>query len=132
MRTLLVDGLTGWQAGYKLCDNAILPTEWLGYGVECVPRLYEEMRDGSMRGTFDPRELADGKTQQVGALRFCVVASRSRAGAAAGTRIGARAVFADIDDSGCTIQARRSELQSECAEQPKGVSYAQGTNHLAD
>ncbi|MEK7831405.1 MAG: hypothetical protein AAB401_09995 [Acidobacteriota bacterium] len=35
-----------------------------------MPRLYEEMRDGRMRGTFDPRELAEGKTQQPSLFDF--------------------------------------------------------------
>jgi len=30
-------------------DKSILLTEWLGYGVERVPRLYEEMKDGRIR-----------------------------------------------------------------------------------
>ncbi len=70
MRALLVDGLTAWQADYKPRDKAILLTEWLSYGVERVPRLYEEMKDGRIRGTFDPRELADGKTQQPSLFDF--------------------------------------------------------------
>ena len=36
-----------------------------------------------MRGTFDLRELADGKTQQVGALRLCAATARGGLGAAA-------------------------------------------------
>ena len=70
MRALLVDGLTSWQADYKPRDKSILLTEWLTFGVERVPRLYEEMRDGRMRGTFDPRELAEGKTQQPSLFDF--------------------------------------------------------------
>jgi hypothetical protein len=82
MRALLLDGLMEWQADYKPRDQAILLTEWLTFGVERVPRLYEEMRDGRTRGTFDPRELEDAKRQQVGALRFCAAAARSGLGAA--------------------------------------------------
>ena len=74
MHALLLDGITGWQADYKPRDKAILLTEWLGYGVERVPQLYEklyaEMKDGRRRGTFDPRELADGKTQQPALFDF--------------------------------------------------------------
>jgi len=29
-----------------------------------MPRLYEEMKGGRTRGTFDPRELENDKTQQ--------------------------------------------------------------------
>lgn len=67
---LLVDGLSAWQADYKPRDRSILLTEWLTFGVERVPRLYEELRDGRMRGTFDPRELAEGKTQQPALFDF--------------------------------------------------------------
>ncbi|MBI1761312.1 MAG: hypothetical protein HYR56_07750 [Acidobacteria bacterium] len=70
MRALLVDGLTAWQADYKPRDHEILLTEWLGYGVERVPQLYAEMKDGCLRGTFDPRELAEGKTQQPALFDF--------------------------------------------------------------
>lgn len=64
MRALLLDGLGGWQADYKPRDQSILLTEWLTFGVERVPRLYEELRDGRVRGTFDPRELEEAKRQQ--------------------------------------------------------------------
>ncbi len=70
MRALLVDGLTAWQADYKPRDKSILLTEWLTVGVERVPRLYEELKDGRMRGTFDPRELAESKTQQPALFDF--------------------------------------------------------------
>lgn len=70
MRALLVDGLAGWQADYKPKDKSILLTEWLAFGVERVPRLYEEMQEGRTRGTFDPRELAEGKTQQPALFDF--------------------------------------------------------------
>lgn len=70
MRALLVDGITRWQADYKPRDQAILLTEWLTFGVERVPRLYEEMKDGRMRGTFDLRELAESRTQQPALFDF--------------------------------------------------------------
>jgi uncharacterized caspase-like protein len=67
---LLEDGLASWLADYKPRDKSILLTEWLGYGVERVPRLYEEMKGGRIRGTFDPRELEGGKTQQPSLFDF--------------------------------------------------------------
>ncbi|MGH9838509.1 MAG: hypothetical protein ACREEM_06980 [Blastocatellia bacterium] len=70
MRALLQDGLASWLADYKPRDKSILLTEWLGYGVERVPRLYEEMKDGRIRGTIDLRELEDGKTQQPSLFDF--------------------------------------------------------------
>ena len=70
MHALLQDGLTAWQADYKPRDKAILLTEWLGYGVERVPQLYTEMKDGRRRGTFDARELDNDKTQQPSLFDF--------------------------------------------------------------
>ncbi len=70
MRALLQDGLASWQADYKPKDKSIMLTEWLSYGVERVPRLYEEMKGGRIRGTFDARELDNDKTQQPSLFDF--------------------------------------------------------------
>ncbi len=70
MRALLQDGLSSGWADYKPRDKSILLTEWLGYGVERVPHLYEEMKDGRIRGTFDARELDNDKTQQPSLFDF--------------------------------------------------------------
>ena len=67
---LIEDGLASWLADYKPRDKSILLTEWLGYGVERVPRLYEEMKGGRIRGTFDPRGLENDKTQQPSLFDF--------------------------------------------------------------
>ncbi len=83
---LLEDGLSSWLADYKPRDKSILLTEWLGYGVERVPRLYEEVKKGQMqisaagtkptgaariiRDTVDPRESPDDKTQQPSLFDF--------------------------------------------------------------
>jgi hypothetical protein len=45
------------------------PIECLGYGKR-VPRLYEEMKGGRIRGPFDPRELENDKTQQPSLFDF--------------------------------------------------------------
>jgi len=70
MYALLQDGLASWLADYKPKDKSIMLTEWLSYCVERVPHLYEEMRDGRIRGTFDPRELENNKTQQPSLFDF--------------------------------------------------------------
>jgi len=83
---LLNDGLGAWRADYKPPDNQITLTEWLGYGVERVPHLYEEVKAGAMqvsdtgtnlndaariiRDTVDPRESENVKTQQPSLFDF--------------------------------------------------------------
>jgi len=67
---LLQDGLGAWKADYKPKDKSIMLAEWLGYGVERVPRLYEEVKAGVVRGTFDPRELDNDKIQQPSLFDF--------------------------------------------------------------
>jgi WD40 repeat protein len=83
---LLNEGLNAWQADYKPRDNQITLTEWLGYGVERVPHLYEEVKAGAMRvsdtgtnlngavriirDTVDPRESDNDKTQQPSLFDF--------------------------------------------------------------
>ena len=83
---LLNDGLGAWRADYKPQDNQITLTEWLGYGVERVPHLYEEMKAGEtqlsdqeahpngtariIRDTVDPRESDDYKIQQPSLFDF--------------------------------------------------------------
>ena len=83
---LLQDGLSSWLADYKPQDKSILLTEWLGYGVERVPRLYEEVKAGRMkisdagtkrtaaariiRDTVDPRELDNDRIQQPSLFDF--------------------------------------------------------------
>ena len=83
---LLNDGLGAWLADYKPQDNQITLTEWLGYGVDRVPHLYEEVKAGAMRvsdtgtnlndaariirDTVDPRESDNDKTQQPSLFDF--------------------------------------------------------------
>ena len=45
---LAQEGLGAWQAD-KDNNNAVLLKEWLGYGVERVPRLHEEVRAGTIQ-----------------------------------------------------------------------------------
>lgn len=83
---LAIDGLNAWQADYKPRDSQITLTEWLGYGVERVPRLFEEVKAGAMQDsdtgtnlngtariildTVDPRESDIDKTQQPSLFDF--------------------------------------------------------------
>jgi WD40 repeat protein len=75
---LLQDGLGAWKADYKPQDKSIMLPEWLGYGVERVPRLYEEVRVGRssnkdvriIRGTTDPSEWDNDKIQQPSLFDF--------------------------------------------------------------
>jgi WD40 repeat protein len=83
---LLNDGLNSWQADYKPRDNQITLSEWLGYGVERVPHLYEEVKAGALqasdteanlngaariiRDTVDPRESDSVRTQQPSLFDF--------------------------------------------------------------
>lgn len=50
---LLQEGLGAWQAGQvdpnKIPNGSITLSEWLGYAVERVPRLYEEVKAGEMQ-----------------------------------------------------------------------------------
>lgn len=86
MYALLQDGIGAWRADYKPRDKQITLTEWLGYGVERVPRLYKEVKAGAMqvsktgtnlndaariiRDTVDPRESDNDKTQQPSLFDF--------------------------------------------------------------
>lgn len=45
---LVHDGLEERQADFNPKDRQITLTEWLGYGVERVPALYEEVRTGTV------------------------------------------------------------------------------------
>jgi len=83
---LLNDGLGEWRADYKPHDNQITLTEWLGYGVERVPHLYEEVKAGALqvsdtaanlngvaliiRDIVDPRESDNAKAQQPSLFDF--------------------------------------------------------------
>jgi WD40 repeat protein len=46
---LIQDGINARQADYKPKDKIISINEWLSYGVERVPKLYEEVRPGSVQ-----------------------------------------------------------------------------------
>jgi WD40 repeat protein len=46
---LIQDGIKARQADYKPKDNVINIGEWLSYGVERVPKLYEEVRLGDVQ-----------------------------------------------------------------------------------
>jgi hypothetical protein len=72
MYALLQDGLGEKNlADYRPRDQRIMLTEWLGYGVERVPRLYEEVKAGQssdkdtriIRETTDLSEPGQTKTQ---------------------------------------------------------------------
>ena len=47
---LVHEGLERRQADYKPKDGVIQLSEWLGYAVLRVPRLYREWKDGSLEG----------------------------------------------------------------------------------
>jgi hypothetical protein len=55
---LIQDGIEARQADYNPKDNVINLGEWLSYGVERVPRLYEEVRSGNAR-------TSDGTGRQI-------------------------------------------------------------------
>jgi WD40 repeat protein len=46
---LVTDGLDRFQADWRPKDRSILLGEWLAYGVNRVPHLYEELRNGTVR-----------------------------------------------------------------------------------
>ena len=46
---LVRDGIEARQADYKPKDNVISIGEWLSYGVDRVPKLYEEVQAGKIQ-----------------------------------------------------------------------------------
>ena len=46
--SLVEDGLEGFQADSKPKDKIVTLSEWLAYGVERVPKLYEEIKTGRL------------------------------------------------------------------------------------
>jgi hypothetical protein len=46
---LLRDGIEALQADYKPRDNSITLSEWLSYGVDRVPKLYDEVQTGKVQ-----------------------------------------------------------------------------------
>lgn len=49
---LVRDGMDSFKADYMPKDNLITLGEWLNYGVERVPDLYQEVRSGSIKGVI--------------------------------------------------------------------------------
>jgi WD40 repeat protein/uncharacterized caspase-like protein len=69
---LLQDGLSAWRADYKPQDKSILLSEWLNYGVERVPHLYSEVKDGRIRSVRETSDLleSEDKVQQPSLFDF--------------------------------------------------------------
>lgn len=83
MYALLQDGFLQdrrgtWRADYKPQDKSVMLTEWLGYGVERVPRLHDEVRTGQssnkdvrvIRETVDVKEADESRIQQPSLFDF--------------------------------------------------------------
>jgi hypothetical protein len=47
---LLQEGLNAGQADFKAADGTIFLDEWLQFGVERVPKLYQDIRDKKLSG----------------------------------------------------------------------------------
>ncbi|MDT5121852.1 MAG: hypothetical protein QOC96_1334 [Acidobacteriota bacterium] len=58
---LVHDGIEAWQADFKPQDKSITLSEWLAYGVNRVPGLYEEVRQGKVQ-TFG-RAVSENEAQ---------------------------------------------------------------------
>jgi WD40 repeat protein len=61
---LLQNGLNDFQADFKPQDRTIVMSEWLNFGVERVPRLYEEANSGQTKIVRETNDTAESETQQ--------------------------------------------------------------------
>jgi hypothetical protein len=61
---LLQNGLNDFQADFKPQDRTIVMSEWLNFGVERVPRLYEEASSGQTKIVRETNDTAESETQQ--------------------------------------------------------------------
>jgi WD40 repeat protein len=61
MYALTQDGLAAWRADYKPTDGAIMLSEWLGYGREQMPKLYEDIRAGRVANVALSKPSDGGK-----------------------------------------------------------------------
>lgn len=62
---LVHDGIEALQADYKPADKAILLGEWLSYGVERVPKLYQEVKSGKVQ-SFNKGDKSRGEVIYMG------------------------------------------------------------------
>jgi WD40 repeat protein len=61
---LLQNGLNDFQADFKPQDRTIVMSEWLNFGVERVPRLWEESQSGQVKVVRETNDTAEAETQQ--------------------------------------------------------------------
>ncbi|MBK7709216.1 MAG: SH3 domain-containing protein [Acidobacteria bacterium] len=61
---LLQNGLNDFQADFKPQDRTIVMSEWLNFGVERVPRLYEEASSRQAKLVRETNDTAETETQQ--------------------------------------------------------------------
>ncbi|GLI36868.1 hypothetical protein KI811_17810 [Geobacter hydrogenophilus] len=62
---LVHDGMDAFQADFKPQNKAITLSEWLAYGVNRVPTLYEEIKTGTL-SSFGRGEASRGTVIQLG------------------------------------------------------------------
>lgn len=61
---LLQNGLNDFQADFKPQDNSIVMSEWLNFGVQRVPRLYEEASSGQVKVVRETVDTAENQTKR--------------------------------------------------------------------
>jgi WD40 repeat protein len=61
---LLQNGLNDFQADFKPQDRTIVMSEWLNFGVERVPRLWDESQTGQVKVVRETKDTAEAESQQ--------------------------------------------------------------------